>query len=130
MKRLYSVALLAAVLAFGQMSYANAITLGDPEVSDWPEPFDPEPTPEEPVDPVDPVDPTDPVDPAPVAPVVPNFEFGKGDAEQAPYVAQHWTGTCERRADGKIYVHTAFGRNQEIAHAQCKAKVLSEEAEG
>lgn len=54
---------------------------------------------------------------------------GKGDRDrsEAPVEAQHWTGTCERRDDGKIYVHTAFMRNQEIAHRQCRERIEAQE---
>ena len=41
---------LAIVTTFA-VQMAHATTLGDTEVSDWPEPFDPiDPTPEEPID--------------------------------------------------------------------------------
>lgn len=79
-------------------------SVGEPE---------PEPEPETPVNPANPT---------------PNLP-GKGDRDrsEAPVKAQHWTGTCERRADGKIYVHTAFLRNQEIAHRQCRERIEAQE---
>lgn len=45
------------------------------------------------------------------------------DRSEDPVEAQHWTGTCERMPDGRILVHTAFLRNQEIAHRQCKERI-------